>query len=325
MSAKNVNNKKPIALDIFSGCGGLSEGLRQAGFRVAGAVEIDATAAAVYRLNHKETPLWERDITRVRASEILDELLLSPGELDLIAGCPPCQGFSTLRTLNGGREIEDARNDLIYQFLRLVKQLQPKTVMMENVPGLAKDKRFHIFVGTLERLGYKVNWNILDAADYAVPQRRRRLILLASRLGKIGFSKKSRKNVSVRDAIESLPSPGSSPDLLHNLPERRSEHVRSLIANIPKNGGSRKDLAPEYQLACHQNCNGFKDVYGRMAWDHVAPTITTGCFNPSKGRFLHPDENRNITMREAALLQTFPRRYRFPANLGKQKIELPQL
>ena len=208
------------------------------------------------------------------------------------------------------------RNDLIFEFLRFVKGLMPKAVMMENVPGLQKDERFKKLCKELEGEGYIVNQDVLDAADYGVPQRRRRLILLASKIGKIEFAKKAARK-TVGDAIKSMPPVGKSGDSLHDYKERRSEKVKRLIKRIPKDGGGRKDLGKRYQLACHKKCDGFKDVYGRMSWNGVAPTITSGCTNPSKGRFLHPNENRAITLREAALLQSFPKSYRFDVDAGK--------
>ena len=188
----------------------------------------------------------------------------------------------------------------------------PKAVMFENVPGLLEDLRFKSLVNQLETLGYKGKYGILNAADYEVPQRRRRLIYLAGRDNEIVFAPKIEKRKKVRDVIGTLLPAGRSGDLLHDLPERRSARIIEFIKKIPKNGGSRTDLPFEEQLACHKKCNGFKDVYGRMAWDDVAPTLTSGCFNPSKGRFLHPDEDRAITMKEAALLQGFPTKYIFP-------------
>lgn len=312
--------KRPTALDLFSGCGGLTEGLKQAGFRVLGAVEIDSVAAETYRLNHPTVHLWRRNILRLSVPEVMRTLALKPGELDLLAGCPPCQGFSTLRTLNGSRSIEDDRNDLVLQLRRFVRGLQPKTVMIENVPGLAVDHRMETLVSVLTSCGYLTHYRICDAADYGVPQRRKRVILLAGRGAKPRFAPKSRTRKTVRDAIGSLPPPGDSGDPIHDLPENRSGHVRRLIRRIPKNGGSRTDLPESVQLPCHQNCDGFKDVYGRMAWDNVAPTITTGCFNPSKGRFVHPDQDRGITMREAALLQSFPLSYMIESRCGKTRI-----
>lgn len=190
--------------------------------------------------------------------------------------------------------------------------------MMENVPGLAKNKMFLDFCNGLQELGYTFEYRILDAADYGVPQRRRRLILLGSIFGKVNFAVPVTNRRTVYDAISFLPTAGRSGDSLHDFPEERSPRILKMIKKIPKNGGSRIALGRKYQLSCHKRYpEGFKDVYGRMAWDDVAPTITGGCTNPSKGRFLHPDEDRAITLREAALLQTFPSNYDFSLSRGK--------
>jgi DNA (cytosine-5)-methyltransferase 1 len=296
-------------------------GLKQAGFDVIGAVEIDDPAVETYKVNHPEVHVWKRDIQELTIAQIKRKLKLKKGELDLLAGCPPCQGFSTMRTLNGGYEITDERNDLIYDFLRIAEGLSPKAIMMENVPGLIDDKRFEVFCERLEELGYHLNYDVLDAADYGVPQRRRRTILLAGRNGKIDFAKKTKRK-TVADAIKLLPRAGESGDPLHDLGERRTKKVKQLIKAIPKDGGSRTDLPRRYQLECHKKCDGFKDVYGRMAWGKQSPTITSGCTNPSKGRFLHPEEDRAMTLREAALLQTFPRDYYFSVERGKGRASL---
>lgn len=305
------------AFDVFSGCGGLTLGLRQAGFRVAGAVDLDRLAVAAYRSNHQGVAIWRRDVRNLDGRTIRERLAFKKGQLDLLAGCPPCQGFSTLRTLNGTREVGDKRNDLVFEFLRLVRELEPKAIMLENVPGLATDGRMAELSGQLSGLGYEHAWRVLNAADYGVPQNRRRLILLGSRQGPIDFAKPLAERATVRSAIEKLTPPGQSGDALHDLPERRTPRVRALIRKIPKDGGGRLDLEAADQLSCHQDFTGFKDVYGRMAWDRPAPTITSGCHNPSKGRFLHPAENRAITLREAALLQGFPASYSFPPGGGK--------
>jgi len=309
--------RKLKAIDLFCGCGGLTLGLKQAGFEVIGAVDIDHLAVETYKVNHPEVEVWHQDICNLSTLCVKRKLHLRKGKLDLLAGCPPCQGFSTVRTLNGAKKIYDERNDLVFEFLRFVKELMPKAIMMENVPGLSKDRRFICFCKKLNELGYTVNYDILDASEYAVPQRRKRLILLASRNGKIGFAKKARCQRTVFDAIGDLPLAGTSGDELHDLPESRTEKIKKLIRMIPKNGGSRNDLGKRRQLACHKKCDGFKDVYGRMAWDKVGPTITSGCTNPSKGRFLHPEKDRAITLREAALLQTFPSNYYFSLDRGK--------
>ena len=310
------------AVDLFCGCGGLTVGLKKAGFRILGAVDIDPLSIKTYGANHRNVALWKKDIRELDPQELLDTIGLKKGELDLLAGCPPCQGFSTMRTLNGAVRVDDPRNDLLLEFERFVEALLPRAVMLENVPGLANDKRFAAFTRKLEKLGYIGDHRILNAADYGVPQRRHRLIYLAGMGRAIPFAEKKRGLKTVRKSIGGLPTAGNSGDPLHDMPENRTPKVFEIIRLIPKDGGSRRDLPDRYQLECHKRCNGFKDVYGRMAWDDVAPTITSGCFNPSKGRFLHPEENRAITMREAALLQGFPRRYKFPDAGNKSAVAL---
>jgi len=317
---QNSKKSKPLAIDLFCGCGGLTLGLKRAGFQVLGAVDNDHLAVETYKANHGEVVVWEKDIRNLSTLAVKRRLHIRKRELDLLAGCPPCQGFSTMRTLNGSKRIRDPRNDLIDEFYRFVKNFMPKAVMFENVPGLMEDHRFKSLVNRLESLGYKGKYDILNAADYGVPQRRRRLIYLAGRDGQIEFAAKSKKRKKVIDAIGNLRPAGKSGDPVHDLPERRTDEIIKFIKKIPKNGGSRTDLPLEDQLECHKKCNGFKDVYGRMAWDEVAPTLTSGCFNPSKGRFLHPEEDRAITMREAALLQGFPKRYKFPNLKSKSGI-----
>ncbi len=298
----------------------MTEGFRQAGYRVVGAIEIDPYAVKVYRLNHPRVRVWQDDVKSVSAQSILRALKLRKGELDLLGGCPPCQGFSTMRTRNGKHRVRDKRNDLIYEFQRLVLDLLPRHVMLENVPRLMKDQRFRNFTQALEDAGYKLKAEVLNVAHYGVPQRRRRVVVVASRVGEPCLASKSAALCTVRQAIGSLGPAGNSGDPLHDMPEKRSAVVRERIRQIPKNGGGRESLPRHLRLECHKKSDGFKDVYGRMAWDEPAPTITTGCFNPSKGRFLHPDENRAVTIREAALLQSFPPSYEFPVGLGKVRL-----
>lgn len=314
--------RKPIAVDLFSGVGGLSEGLKRAGYRVAGAVEMDAAACKIYRLNHPKARLWNMDIRKLSAKRMMETLRLHPGRLDLLAACPPCQGFSTMRTRNGANRNRDGRNDLIFDVLRFAKKLRPKALMMENVPGLARNARFRLFRKGLLAMGYQISWRVLNTVDFGVPQRRKRLVLLAARGAAPVFAPTVRRPRTVREAIGDLKAPGRSRDPLHNYTVQRQAKVLAIIREIPKNGGSRTARGRTAQLACHRKHDGFYDVYGRMAWDAPSPTITGGCINPSKGRFLHPRANRAITLREAALLQTFPRTYRFPLEHGRYHIAL---
>jgi len=307
-----------LAVDLFAGGGGLTLGLKLAGFHVLGAVEIDDLAVETYRMNHPEVEIRQQDILLLDAKEFRKALGIRKGRLDLLAGCPPCQGFSALTTKNGAKTIDDPRNSLVKEFVRFTEEFRPKVVMLENVPGLANDPGFHDVVRELGSFGYTVEFRILNSAKFGVPQRRRRLILLAGLYGRVPFAEAAETpEITVREIIGMLPEPGDSGDPLHDLPEKRSERVRRIIQTIPLDGGSRSELPEDLILDCHRRGNGFKDVYGRMAWDAVAPTITGGCVNPSKGRFLHPSQHRTITLREAALLQGFPRDYRFSLRKGK--------
>ena len=320
--AVHYKTRKFAAIDLFAGCGGLTAGLRRAGFEVIGAVECDERTAASYRANNRSVDLKISNIHDVKCRPWMRQLKLRPGELDLLAGCPPCQGFSTLRTRNGSKRNRDKRNALLLDMVRFVRAFRPRALMIENVPGLRNTRVFEEFIRHLEspRLGYRVQYAVHDAQQFGVPQRRRRLVVMAGRRFEVALPRPSKLRKTVRDAIATIPAPGSSGDRIHDLPERRSAKMRQWIAKLPKDGGSRKDMRG--QRPCHRRCTGFGDTYSRMRWDSVAPTITSGCFNPSKGRFIHPEENRNITLREAALLQGFPRRYRFDPDSGKEAIAL---
>jgi DNA (cytosine-5)-methyltransferase 1 len=305
------------AIDLFAGSGGLTEGLKKAGFTVVAAVEIDPLAAKTYSHNHPNVVVFETDIRKLNCRTMLRKVRKRKGEIDLLAGCPPCQGFSTLKTLNGSIQVRDKRNDLIFEYLRFVRETRPKAIMLENVPGLASDKRMTKLSKALEELGYKCRFEVLDAQEFGVPQRRRRLILVGSLYGHVGFGKRTIKPKTVWQALRGLTKRKQN-DPLHDVKaSKRSDRIIKLISLIPKNGGSRSSLPARMKLRCHRQSTGFKDVYGRMAWSKVAPTITTGCVNPSKGRFLHPIANRAITLREAAILQSFPRSYFFSLEKGK--------
>jgi DNA (cytosine-5)-methyltransferase 1 len=308
------------AVDLFCGVGGLSAGLCEAGFSVVGAVDVSELAIEGYRANHADTVVWHQNIRSLSPKRVMKELGLAPGDLDLLAGCPPCQGFSTMRTLRQGTSVADKRNSLVAQFGRYAAALLPRSILMENVPGLANEPGLHRLVKRLKRLGYAVETGVRDAADYGVPQRRKRFVLIGMRNATmVSFAEPISPKLTVRDALGGLLPPADSDDPLHNHGEQRSRRIRNLIAAIPHDGGGQKDLPRRRQLACHKRSNGFFDVYGRMAWERPSPTITSGCINPSKGRFLHPDQNRAITLREAALLQTFPPNYEIPLRAGKYK------
>ena len=309
------------AIDLFSGCGGLSEGMVQAGFNSKVAIELDKYAVLAYRMNHPKGTVIEQDIRNVSTGEIIKELNGEP--LHLLAGCPPCQGFSSVRRLNRRQNVRDERNDLILEYLRLVKELRPLTIMMENVPGLINYDLFKDVVKELDKLGYHPKVEIVNIKDYGVPQNRKRLIMVGSLLGEIDIAEGTREKVTVKDAIGKLEPIQETKDPLHKITANHTPEVMERIRLTPKDGGSWKDLPEQYTLECHKKENvGFNDIYGRLRWNDYSATITGGCLNPSKGRFLHPEEDRVITAREAALLQSFPRRYKFPVNIPKASLAL---
>jgi len=315
-----MHSSTVTAVDLFSGCGGLSLGLKAAGLNVLAGVEIDAKAAATYRANHSDVCLFQRDIDHLDPAELMISVALKRGELDLLAACPPCQGFSRIRTRNGARTAEDPRNELALRFLAFALALYPKHVLLENVPGLLNQRVWRAIVSGLESAGYQLTHSVVDASNYGVPQRRKRLILLGSRISKPFIPKPIDGKVTVRSALGQIND--AMGDSLHNLRPAHSLAVRSIIRSVPVDGGSRRDIPEHLRLACHKKTDGFGDVYGRMRWDDVAPTITSGCINPSKGRFIHPQEDRAITLREAALLQGFPVSYRFDTGMGKESLAL---
>lgn len=304
------------AIDLFSGCGGMTEGLLNAGFNVRAAVEVDKFAAQAYRANHERhgVVLFEEDIRTLESARISELLCGQP--LHLLAGCPPCQGFSSLRRKNKKRSSKDARNSLILEYLRFVEELQPVTIMLENVPGLENYTLFKQVYRRLKKLGYNPVYSVVNVASYGVPQRRKRLVLLGSLLGKVSIPEGKGSISTVRDYIYDLESPVTTNDNVHKRYPKHSKKIMKRIRLTPRDGGSRSDLPEEFTLECHKREGvGFSDVYGRLRWDDVSSTITGGCLNPSKGRFLHPEEDRCITAREAALLQTFRKDYIFPDSI----------
>ena len=323
---------KRIAIELFAGCGGLSAGLEKAGFKVISAVEINPVAAKSYELNHPDVSIHISDVSSIHAEDFRKDVGENV-EIDLLAGCSPCQGFSRLR--KGEDALNDPRNQLVLQYLRLVKELRPKTILMENVPGLIKSEQgkevFQKVQRKLKRLGYTVSFRIVDAADYGVPQFRKRFVLLGTRIGKneIGipdpvygnpdkYDKELQPWKTVRETIGSLPAleNGGRDEKypLHRCSRNGTMNLKRIKA-IPHNGGSRTELPPELILECHKRYpNGYRDVYGRMSWDKPSPTITSGCTNITRGRFIHPEQDRGISLLEAAMLQTFDSDYHFSGN-----------
>jgi DNA (cytosine-5)-methyltransferase 1 len=317
-----MRTKKYNSIDIFSGCGGLTQGMHQANFKTQLAFEIDELASKTYKLNHPKAKVITKDIRSVSIAEIKRNLNKKP--IHLLAGCPPCQGFSSVRRLNRAEPIEDTRNNLIMEYVRLIKALHPYTIMMENVPGLVTFDLFHKAIDILKSQGYKwIDYKVVNVKNYGIPQSRRRLVLVGSRLGEIKVAQPNNEKKTVRQVIGELPLPEMSNDPIHKIFPIHTPLVQERIERTPANGGSRKDLPEEFMLECHKKKNvGFNDIYGRLRWDDYSTTITGGCLNPSKGRFLHPEQHRCISAREAALLQSFPIDYKFLTDIPRDNLAL---
>jgi DNA (cytosine-5)-methyltransferase 1 len=309
--------EQQTAIDLFAGAGGATAGLFLAGCNVRLAVECDAGASETYSSNFPQVELLPDLVERFTPSFMLERAGLRLGELDILTACPPCQGFSTL----GKRDSDDPRNDYVLSVASFVQELRPRALIFENVAGIANDRRLSVLRSLLGSLGYGVNSWVLDARDFCVPQHRRRFVLIAieGRLdADITDPRSSYKCCeweqhphTVRGVLGLLPKPGGI-DELHKV-RQLPPHVLERVRAIPINGGSRTSLPEELQLACHKRLllRGAASIYGRMAWDRPSPTMTTRCTTPACGRFLHPEEDRPITLREAAAFQTFAPDYQW--------------
>lgn len=308
------------AVDLFAGAGGATEGLSRAGFRVLAAVENDADAVRTFEANHEDVRVLAEDIENVSPEELRQALGLARRDLTLLTACPPCQGFSTL----GTRRRDDARNDLVAEVWRFARALLPEAVLVENVPGLVNNARWDDLCSRLRDSSYQIRHWIVDAADFGVPQRRRRLIAIAVRedattrlpddLHEALPAPFRREPAHARDAMAAAGPVEGTEDRWHR-PRNLTPAVLERVRAIPP-GGDHYDLPEDLQLECHKRLSrrgrtASTGPYSRMSLDGPAPTMTTRCTTVSCGRFIHPTEDRGISLREAALLQTFPVDYQF--------------
>lgn len=306
MSASKKNEIS--AIDLFCGVGGLTYGLQQSGVNVVGGFDIDSDCKHAYETNN-HTPFFLKDVAELIDTDLTK--LWKQTRYRLLAGCAPCQPFSTYSRTRKGN---DARWSLLRHFLRLTEITNPQVVTMENVPQLANHQIFEEFVTKLKSLGYRVWWSVIECGNIGIPQTRKRIVLLASLLGKIELNVEMlKKTTTVAQAISDLPpiaaGQESPVDPLHRACSLSDLNVKRLLASKP--GGSWRDWPTELKAQCHKRSSGqtYPSVYGRMEWDKCAPTITTQYFGYGNGRFGHPCQNRALSLREGAMLQTFPSSY----------------
>jgi DNA (cytosine-5)-methyltransferase 1 len=310
-SASRPASTRICAIDLFCGIGGLTRGLERAGINVALGVDIDPACEYAYTTNNQSSFLL-KSVVDLSALDLAaaDE----SGHVKLLAGCAPCQPFSTYRWK---ADSSDEKWNLLDHFGRLVKELKPDLITMENVPNLQKQGIFRKFVRTLKREGFHVSHEIVDSARFGVPQHRERLVLLASKFGPIELVSKKKKLKTVRQAISALTplraGQTSRRDPLHQVCELSELNLKRIRASKP--GGTWRDWNKKLIAACHKRKSGrtYPGVYGRMSWDQPAPTMTTQYYGFGNGRFGHPSQDRAISLREGAILQSFPRSYKFVA------------
>ena len=310
---------KIIGIDLFSGCGGLSRGLLDAGIEMRLGIDIDKAVKDTYELNNKPSKFLCNDVSLLSGEYLLSLIDKTSDELLLLAGSPPCQPFS--KQNKNSDNIEDDRRNLVLQFGRIASEIQPDYVLLENVPGLMKQDVFGRFI---DKLGekYQKDYGVLDAKCYGIPQNRKRLIFLASKKDRIELPKgvygKDLPFRTVRETIKKYP-PLKAGKQNRNIPNHQAANLSKVnlerLKHIKRNGGSRTDLPTKLQLKCHKKYSGHSDVYGRMSWDNPAPTLTCKCGSISNGRFGHPTQTRAISLREAAALQSFPDNFVFHCSL----------
>lgn len=312
-------------VDLFCGIGGLSYGMKSEGFTILAGFDLDWTCQYAYETNNEATFVY-KDIREVQKEDIVP--LYSKKAIKVLAGCAPCQPFSSYAFKNKNKDKD--KYNLLYEFGRLVKDVHPDIVTMENVPAILSFKLqsvFDDFVKVLESEEYRVSPNLVYCPDYGIPQTRRRLVLLASRLGNIELIPPTHQKsnyLTVRNVIGNLPplqaGEGCPTDALHRCRALSPLNMQRMMAT--PYGGSWKNWPEDLLLECHKKEGGksFGSVYGRMVWDEPAPTMTTLCTGIGNGRFGHPEQNRAISAREAALIQTFPVTYKFFPN--EQEVSL---
>lgn len=311
---KKLKIASVAGIDLFCGVGGLTHGLIKSGITIRAGLDLDSSCKYAYEVNNN-AKFIDADISEVTGQEI--SKYWKDDEIRILVGCAPCQPFSAHSNKLKDKEQGDKWN-LLGEFSRLVKETSPVIISMENVPNLSNQQVFKDFVAQLEQLDYKVQYKNVYCPDYGIPQKRRRLVLIASKLGEISLIPPTHNKgnyKTVRQAISHLAplenGEKSKKDPLHFTTKLTDINLKRIKASIPN--GTWEDWDKGLWLECHKKDSGktYKSVYGRMSWDEPSPTITTQFFNYGTGRFGHPEQDRALTIREASILQSFPSNYKF--------------
>ena len=307
---------RPIAVDLFCGAGGLSYGMKMAGINIAAGIDVDQNCRYPFEANVK-AQFHEKNISELDMSFVGS--LFPKDSTRILAGCAPCQPFSSYVSMNS-QNVEgiDARWRLLNKFGEAVSCIRPEIVTMENVPGIQRHRVFKEFLGVLDECGYDINYSVVKCEKYGIPQTRRRLVLLASRLGVITLTPHTHDDSSY-ETVESTignmevidAGSVSNFDPLHKSSSLSVLNLKRIRTSSP--GGTWEDWKHILRASCHKRSTGttYKSVYGRMEWNRPAPTVTTQFYGFGNGRFGHPEQDRAISLREGALLQTFPPDYKF--------------
>lgn len=301
-------------VDAFCGVGGLTYGLKKAGLNVTAGFDIDETCQYAYEANNR-AKFIKKDIKTVTNDDLA--IYYKDADRRVLVGCAPCQPFSSY-SRTASEETRKEKWFLLEEFSRLIAESLPDVVSMENVPDLRFQDVFFDFVKSLEDLDYHVSYDVLYCPDYGIPQNRRRLVLLASRLGDISLPEPTHskaKYITVKKAIGKLPALTAGEidkdDTIHRSSKLSDLNLKRIHQSVP--GGSWLDWDEELVAECHKKDSGssYGSVYGRMRWDSVSPTITTQFYGFGNGRFGHPEQDRALSLREGAILQSFPKNYKF--------------
>lgn len=310
---KKVSGKRGVlAVDLFCGAGGLTHGMSQGGIDVRAGIDIDNACKYAYEKNNEST-FVHQDITKLQKEDI--EKYFTQDNHTVLAGCAPCQPFSKY---TNNQPSCHSKWGMLEHFARLVREVKPDIVTMENVPQIRLHSVFADFVTQLEQEGYEVSYSVVFCPDYGIPQSRSRLVLFASKFGKMSIiepTHTSSNYKTVRETISDLPKISSgescSSDAIHASSRLSDLNMTRIKASKP--GGSWSDWDDDLVAKCHrgEGRGSYSSIYGRMEWDKPAPTITTQFTGFGNGRFGHPEQDRGLSIREGALLQTFPKDYKF--------------